>query len=309
MTRREFLISSAAVAAIPLIGNASDESEESKISPQNKRFSFDDAEIKKGLDSLKTIMKHETDIDRLIGRSHVGCYNSENTLWSIPGRGNCFYDVIRMEKEITITKSFAYLGMACFAYEAKEMFNKIGFFGDTSGKKKTYGILNEPNLNPFIEPNPYEGKMKWEDKGYNGIILDLCSAVATLRDQMGEENFQPDKDKFTIGLSFRKDCYLNTVNKYGFSVRRFIAETWKNCRIAVIPEFDSAHEGQDVLCVIADNSEGMNYTTYNVVCCDDTENPIKVLSLDKNKGTVRLGFACSGVQVPYPERIVRYYGI
>ena len=308
MTRKEFLFSSAAVAAMPLIGNANAKTEAAKCNPKSKVFAFNEAEFQKGLEYNRIIMTHTTNIDELINRHVVGEYKSECTLLRTKRGCDC-HDVVRFEKEIPMDYTGSWIGMSCFGYEAKAFLNKIGFFGDATGKKKTYGILNEPNLNPFIHVNEHGGKRRWEDKGFYGIVGDLISAVSELRNQIGEENFHPDKDKFTIGLSLGKDCYLNTVNKYGFSVRRFIAETWKNCRIAVIPEFDYAYDRQNVFYVIADNSDSRFSPIENVVCCDDAENPINVLSVDKNKGTVRLGFACSGVQVPYPERVVRYYGI
>ena len=186
--------------------------------------------------------------------------------------------------------------------------NAVAFFGYNLGYNKTYGILNDPNL-PAYQAVPTAGTApdtytEWERKNFYEIVRDLNFAVAQLQKQCAG-NFIPSKHAFKIGIALSCDQYLNQVNSYGISVRKYIADTWKNAEIVVIPEFDNALAGDNVMYLKLDELAGSPVAEQIVPAA------VRLVgSVPRASGLYELySDATAGCFVEQPLGIVRFFGI
>ena len=140
--------------------------------------------------------------------------------------------------------------------------NAVAFYGYQLGNNRTYGILNDPNLDGFYSvpasqsypsvPNP----KLWANKSFYDIVRDLNTAVSQVLTQTGA-NFDPYKDAFKFGIALSCVTYLNTVNEHGNrSVRDYIKDTWPKADVVPVPEFDGAIAGSNCFYVIVDELGG-----------------------------------------------------
>lgn len=117
--------------------------------------------------------------------------------------------------------------------------NAVGFYGWNEGNSRTFGLLNDPNLLPFI--TNFSGK-SWSDPSitdqdqlWNNITNDLRAAIVQLRTQSGDQ-IDPENDKLTLTLPTSKREFLGVTTKFGISVRAWLEDTYKNIRIVSAPE-------------------------------------------------------------------------
>lgn len=183
--------------------------------------------------------------------------------------------------------------------------NAVAMFGYNLGANKTYGILNDPNLLPYMAvPANAAGKTQWADKDFYDIVRDLNTAVAKLQKQCAG-NFVPGKHAFKIGLALSCDAYLNEVNEHGHSVREFIARTWPKAEVVAIPEFDDAIAGDNVFYVKLEDLAGSPVVEQIVPAA------VRLVgTVPRASGLYELYTdATAGTFVEQPLGIVRFYGI
>ena len=183
--------------------------------------------------------------------------------------------------------------------------NAVAFFGYNLGANKTYGVLNDPNLAPYIAvPTGKAGKTTWATKDFYDIVRDLNTAVAALQKQCAG-NFIPSKHAFKIGLALSCDAFLNEVNEHGHSVREFIARTWPKCEVIAIPEFDEAIAGDNVMYIKLEDLAGSPVVEQIVPAA------VRLVgSVPRASGLYELySDATAGCFVEQPLGIVRFYGI
>lgn len=120
--------------------------------------------------------------------------------------------------------------------------NAIFFFGWADGLSRTYGILNDPNLNPIVEaPSAQQGG--WNKSDYIGIISDLKYAFSLLRMQ-SQGIVDPSTDAVTLAVPPGKYESLNTPNTVGgTTVLQWLQSIYTKLRLVQVPELNGVFEG------------------------------------------------------------------
>lgn len=207
----------------------------------------------------------------------------------------------------------AALGTKASAYESdraalglafKLNTNAVAWFGYNLGRNKTYGLLNDPNLNAYMTVPAEDGKTQWAEKSFKGMVRDINTAVAALQKQCGG-NFIPSKHSFKVGIALSCDAYLNTVNEFGISVKEWFAKTFPKAEILPIPEFDSALAGDNVMYVKLDELAGQPVVEQIVPAA------VRLVgAVPRATGLYELYTdATAGAFVEQPLGVVRYVGI
>lgn len=129
---------------------------------------------------------------------------------------------------------------AAIAQNIAIMFNRMGFFGNvnTAGQfiSKTYGLLNDPSLNPsFPVVNGAAGSPLWSKKEPQEIYNDIVTAMAAMEDQTGNQ-VHPD-DRYLLCLDGASNIQLNRANQYGTTALKLLKENFKNLEVVVAPEY------------------------------------------------------------------------
>jgi len=184
--------------------------------------------------------------------------------------------------------------------------NLIAYLGYNSGNNKTYGVLNDPNIDAFIDVE--EGvstHTAWSTKTFAEIVKDINTAVSDLRVKTGT-NFNPYKDSFKFGVASATFDFLNTMNVQGnLSVRMWIQQTFPKCELIPIPEFNGANATANVFYMIADK------VTVNNTVDQFITSALRLVGVElKAKGIIE-DYTCStaGVLFESPIGVVRYSGI
>jgi hypothetical protein len=121
-------------------------------------------------------------------------------------------------------------------------FNRMGFFGNVNPSgtflSKTYGLLNDPNLNASVPvANGAAGSSLWANKTAEEIFADIVGSYALLENQTGN-NVHPN-DKFVLALDGFSSAYLNKANQYGLTAKMMMKENYPNMRVVVAPEYQT----------------------------------------------------------------------
>ncbi len=133
--------------------------------------------------------------------------------------------------------------------------NRIGFNGYNDGKNRTYGLLNDPSLPPYVtlpKSKRATGSTKWKDKSFLEITADIRTMVADLRSQAGG-NIDPKEVHLTLILGELTIDYLSVTSELGNSVQAWLKETYPTMRVISCPEFDAAHGGDNVAYLYAES--------------------------------------------------------
>ena len=255
------------------------------------------------MNKVITVVTQATTADEFLGRSTYGEWYQESI-------------VLRL-RELTGALEearLAAIGQKSSAYESdraalglafKLNTNAVALFGYNLGYNKTYGILNDPNLNPYIAvPENSNGDTEWSKKNFYEIVTDLNTAVAELQKQCAG-NFIPSKHAFKIAIALGCDQFLNQVNSYGISVRKYISDTWPKADLVVIPEFDNALAGDNVFYLKLDELAGSPVAEQIVPAA------VRLVgSVPRASGLYELySDATAGTFVEQPLGIVRFFGI
>ena len=125
--------------------------------------------------------------------------------------------------------------------------NTIGFFGFNNGLGRTYGLLNDPSLLPYITASTKAaGGTAWSNGTFLEIQKDILFAIQTLRTQTGD-NVDPGTTQMVMAIATSSVDYLaTTADLGGVSVREWLDKTYKNITVVSVPEFDAAVGGENV---------------------------------------------------------------
>lgn len=133
--------------------------------------------------------------------------------------------------------------------------NRIGFYGYNAGANRTYGFLNDPSLPAYSNaPNGGAGTPTWATKTYREIIADIRGMAQGLRTSMGDQ-FDPEKDAWTLALATNVVEYLGVVSDFGVSVRQWLRDTYPACTPKSAPELNAANGGANVAYAYPDKVE------------------------------------------------------
>lgn len=112
------------------------------------------------------------------------------------------------------------------------MRNAIGFFGWNVGGNRTFGFLNDPNLPPAQSTTTANG---WGDANFQSITGEIRFMFKTLRTQ-SQDQIDPEKVDTTLVLPTDVVDQLSKVTDFGISVRDWLTQTYKRCRVVSAPE-------------------------------------------------------------------------
>ena len=184
--------------------------------------------------------------------------------------------------------------------------NAVAFWGYNDGLAHTYGILNDPNLLPALQPVPNTaGDTEWSSKTFTEIVRDINTAISKLRQQTGS-NFDPTADKFVLGVASAAIDYMNTLNEHGNkSVLEWFKETFPGGRVMVVPEFDKADGNQNCFYLILDRLNGSKVAEQFVPAA------MRLLGVEQRAKGLFEAYtnATAGTMVEQPIGIVRVFGI
>lgn len=189
--------------------------------------------------------------------------------------------------------------------------NLIGFNGYNSGLNNTYGFLNDPGLPTYVTVplNAAASSRTWANKTMLEISNDLRLAAAQLQTQ-SQDNINPEDVACTLVLPTNAYQYLSVQSNFGYSVRKFLQDTYPKWRIVSAPQLNAANGGAGVFYLFADSVGGTS-TDDRRTWIQPVQAKLQVL------GVVRLakGYeedytnATSGAMLKRPWAVVRFTGI
>lgn len=134
--------------------------------------------------------------------------------------------------------------------------NAIGFYGFNDGDGNTYGYLNDPNLPNYVSsPNG-----SWASATYAQIQAALQAGYAALRTK-SQDVIDPETTQITLAIASNRVDYLGVTTDYGYSVRKWIRDTYPNTRIVSAPELNGANGGANVWYMYAESVAGADDST------------------------------------------------
>lgn len=124
--------------------------------------------------------------------------------------------------------------------------NAVGFNGYNAGNNMTYGFLNDPALNPY-----HSAAFAWSGATYLQIVGTLLTAFSGLETQSNGV-IDPLKVKTTLALPTNSVNLLNTSTDFGYSVKKWLTESYPFCRVVSAPELNNANGGANVFYLYAE---------------------------------------------------------
>lgn len=183
--------------------------------------------------------------------------------------------------------------------------NEIGFNGYIDGDNKTYGLLNDPNLAPYVTVATGSGASTlWANKTMKEICADFVTAFSRLRTQTGN-NFDPQNDKFDLWISAAVVDFLSTQNEFGVTVREWLNKNYPKAEIKSSAWLNGVNGDANVFYVVPDEIEG------DKVIEQYGQDKMRFIGLWNKGKTVEEFYsnATAGCMVRIPAGIVRYTGI
>lgn len=197
------------------------------------------------------------------------------------------------------------------ALELEIQRNRVGFLGFNGGNNNTYGFLNDPNLLAYQNvPNNAAGtSTQWSAKTALEIIHDLQLAYSLLQNQSGDL-IDPFNTEITLGVATASVVYLNTVTELGFSVRKWIEDTYPKTRIVSAPELNAANGAANVFYMFAEKYEDGS-TDGGSTFMQAVQTKFQVLGVQQLAKGYEEDFsnATAGTMVKRPWAVVRFSGI
>lgn len=187
--------------------------------------------------------------------------------------------------------------------------DQIAFYGFdpqvASTTEPTYGLLNEVGLKAYESlPNGASGDTTWASKTWQEKAADLRFLVNKLVVQM-KGHFNPKKHAFKMVFALSVAQTLDDTTNFGYSLTKYINDTWPNAEIIFAPKFDGADGGENVAYFMLNNigsktvAEKLVQQKMFLVGFEQTVYGKKEL----------YSMATAGVMVRYPNAIVRVSGI
>ena len=187
--------------------------------------------------------------------------------------------------------------------------NNVGFFGYNNGANRTYGFLNDPNLPFYITVPAGVNGSTWDKKTMLEILVDIRAAANTIATQ-SNGLIDVTEANLTLAVPVSHLQYLSQVSDYGYSVTKWLKDTYKNMRVVGVPQLSAANGGADVFYLyaedVADNSTDGGQTFAQMV-----PSKFQVLGVEKQaKGYIEdYTNATAGILCKRPFAVARYTGI
>ena len=189
--------------------------------------------------------------------------------------------------------------------------NRVGFNGFNSGSGRTYGLLNDVDLPNYVTlPNGASGSSTFSSKTYLEITSDLTVMATALRNQ-SNGRVRPEMDKCMLPISLAAyDALIATTTNFGYSVMKWLKETYPNWTPIPVPELVEANGGIDVIYLYAVGVAASG-TDDNATFVQVVPTKFRTLGTDQRVKGYEEGYtnATAGIMTKRPYAIVRYSGV
>jgi len=121
--------------------------------------------------------------------------------------------------------------------------NKFYLYGVAG--KRTYGLLNDPNLNATITPKTVtvgsDTATTWEDKmskHSDGFVQDVYNDINKLWSELTKNNGSniDQNSRIILAISNTRAPMLNVPNQFGLTVRKMLKDNFPNLEIVELPQ-------------------------------------------------------------------------
>lgn len=189
--------------------------------------------------------------------------------------------------------------------------NRLGFYGYNSGTNRTYGLLNDPGLLPYVTvPAGAGGSTKWMDKTFTEITRDLRTAFAAIRVRSAD-NIDPKKAQMTLATGTSVIEFLSIQNELATqSVGEWLAKNYPNVRTESAPELDAANGGANVAYLYVEKVDSSGDDAGQVIQ-QLIASKVHPLGIEKRVKTTVEDYtnALAGVMVTRPFAVYRMTGV
>lgn len=190
--------------------------------------------------------------------------------------------------------------------------NLIGFNGFNSGNNNTYGFLNDPGNPAYVTvaENAASTSTLWSKKTYLEIIADIRTAAAQLQNQ-SQDNINPEDVVTTLTLPTNAYQYLSVSTDFGYSVRKWLTDTYPKMRVVSAPQLNTANGGVGVFYLFADRVADGSSTDGGQTFVQTVPTRFMVLGVQKLAKGYEEDYSngTAGVMLKRPYAVVRYSGI
>lgn len=131
-------------------------------------------------------------------------------------------------------------------------FNRTAIYGyvsNSSNQFLTYGLLNNPDLAPFVNSNTTFENMTWEE-----VVAFFAKAVSELNLKTG--GHVDSQSKIRVALASSTMAFLSKFTPIGIPIFEQIKNLYPNMEFIPAPEFEKANNNQNVIYFIAENGLG-----------------------------------------------------
>lgn len=230
--------------------------------------------------------------------------------------------VVRMEKglkvgsleaaraaRIRVDSASEKRGSAALALEIQR--NLIGFNGFNSGADRTYGFLNDPSLPAYVTvaATGTGSTTTWSTKTMLQIITDIQVAAAQLQIQ-SQDTINPQDTDTTLAVATAVYQYLSTPSDLGYSVIKWMKDTYPRMRVVSAPQLNAANGGANVFYLYAEKvDDGASDDSRVWLQCVPAK--FQALGVEKlSKAYVEdYTNATAGAMCKRPYAVVRYSGV
>lgn len=189
--------------------------------------------------------------------------------------------------------------------------NAVGFSGFNSGLGRTFGFLNDPNLNAATAfPATGTGATTtWSTKSFLNICADIRLMVAALRVSLGD-NIDVSKTPITLAVATGTIDYLGVTSDFGMSVMDWLKKTYPNIRPVSAPELTNAISGQNAAYLYAEKVDDDRSTDDRNTWAQMVPTKFMVVGVSQQTKGIEEDYsnATAGVLLKRPMAVVRYYG-
>lgn len=188
--------------------------------------------------------------------------------------------------------------------------NTVGFFGYNSGLNNTYGYLNDPNLPSYVTvANGASASPHWSTKTFLEICRDIRTAIVAIRTN-SQDTIDPKAVDLTLAISTDAVDYLSTTSDFGYSVEKWLNDTYPRCRVVSAPQLNNANSSANVFYLYADKVDDMS-TDDGRTWIQMVPQKFKVLGVQQQTKGYEEDYsnATAGVMLKRPYAVVRYSGI
>lgn len=189
--------------------------------------------------------------------------------------------------------------------------NLIGFNGYNAGNNRTYGLLNDPSLGAYVTlPNGAAAQSKWSSKTFLEQTGDIILMVATLQAQT-KGLYDPETTEATLVIPVAVSQYLSVTTNLGYSVRKWLSDTYPKIRIVTAPQFDLAVGGLNAAYLFAEKFSDDASTDDGNTFAQIVPMKFKVLGSEQRAKSYVEDYtnATAGVICKRPMAVVRFTGL